>query len=668
MNTFYNHSILLRNRESFIYEGHVAGEAVRREIIESWQRSKQSNVNPRMSLLPIPMPKEIATQAVTDDWIYQRDLNHENVFSYYNLLSTTKSVIFYTDKNLTIVIQRGNAELLALLNSIHIGIGTNLNENAVGTNAVALANLTLQQSVVIGAEHYIDAFQEFACTSLPNFDEFGDIMSFSLLITKLDALQPLEFEVFKYFAISGQSYTSLKLRELELNMINELLRLSFDQQDKGLILLDERGTILRINECLIQTFHLEEKSLHRKHLAQIFPELVPLFNKSHHTGISIQFEEIQIQNRDGLTKTFFVDILPISKNGQQTGIAIGLTDSRRIHKVVNTLSRSHAYFTFKDLIGSSSAFTAAKSMAEDAAQSASNVLIIGESGTGKELFAQSIHNASSRHRGPFISINCAAIPRELIASDLFGYVEGAFTGARKNGAPGKFELAHKGTLFLDEIGEMPLEMQSVLLKVLEDKIVTRVGGSKPIPIDVKVISATNRNLSESIKTKEFRLDLYYRLNVIKIDIPPLRDRQEDIPLLIQHFISQFNSILHKNISNLTPEAMDLLMYYSWPGNVRELRNIIERSMNICRSSQLTINHLPKEVVDIGFSTFTQQPNAAGLKHKIVHELAEKINEKNQIMNLMKKYSGNKSRVAEELGISRTTLYRKLETINPSPKS
>jgi len=653
----------VRSRESFIYEGRVVENSVRPEIFESWQRSKAAKINPRMSLLPSPIPEEIATRAVTEDWIYQRDLAHDIVFDFYKFVSSTQSAYFITDYHLTIVIQRGNEAFLKQLNTMNICIGCNLNETNIGTNAAALAKFTGKQSFVIGAEHYIDALQNFFSTAIPNYDDRGNFMNISLLISKLDNFTPFQFEILKYYSISVLSQVNLKLRELELDITNELLSLSVDQQNKGLILVDERGIILRLNQWLINTLALDEKGLHRKPLAEAFPELLQLFNQTLATGKPTQLQEIQMNSQHTMHKAFFTECLPIYKDERIVGIAISIEDSRSVHKMINRVTHSSAYFTFKDLIGTSLAFTAAKSMAEDAAQSASNVLITGESGTGKELFAQSIHNASKRRKGPFVSINCAAIPRELIASELFGYVEGAFTGARKSGAPGKFELADKGTIFLDEIGEMPLEMQSVLLRVLEEKMVTRVGGSKPIPVDVKVISATNKNLLESIKAKEFRLDLYYRLNVIKIDIPALRQRPEDIPLLVEHFIRHFNAVLYKNVTKVTPEVMDLFKKYPWPGNVRELRNVIERSMNTCRTSELTIGNVPKEIMDIrGSSLISEDTSTEFYEDRIRQEFTEKINEKNRILELMNRYAGNKSRVAKELGISRTTLYRKLEEI------
>jgi transcriptional regulator with PAS, ATPase and Fis domain len=216
-------------------------------------------------------------------------------------------------------------------------------------------------------------------------------------------------------------------------------------------------------------------------------------------------------------------------------------------------------------------------VARMAARSSSNVLIEGESGTGKELFAQAIHNASRRSAGAFVAVNCGAIPRELIASELFGYSEGAFTGAKKGGNPGKFELADGGTLFLDEIGDMPLEQQVALLRVIQDKSISRIGSNQVIPVDVRIICATNKNLLELMQTGRFRQDLYYRLNVINLRILPLRERKEDIPLLFEHFLQQMNQDCRSIIPN---DFTERLLSYDWPGNVRELQNTVERIIHL----------------------------------------------------------------------------------------
>lgn len=291
-------------------------------------------------------------------------------------------------------------------------------------------------------------------------------------------------------------------------------------------------------------------------------------------------------------------------------------------------------------------------LARVVADSDSNVLIMGETGSGKEVMARSIHWNSSRRNGPFISINTGAIQKDLILSELFGYVEGAFTGAKRGGAIGKFEAAHKGTLFLDEIGEMPLELQVVLLRAIEEQKITRIGDVKERTVNVRIIAATNRNLKEEIAFKgSFRSDLFYRLNVFNINIPALHDRKEDISHLSMEFLTNFKQLNEDGPSGFSPRAMSALNHYSWPGNIRELRNVIERSFYLARGEQnIDLNHLPEEFQNAGFIEI-QTNSIKDMEKSMIEEVIR------QMPNIKKS--------AEKLGISRSTLYRKMQQYNIS---
>jgi nitrogen regulation protein NR(I) len=284
-------------------------------------------------------------------------------------------------------------------------------------------------------------------------------------------------------------------------------------------------------------------------------------------------------------------------------------DQEQIRQVVAKALKTHA-FSRRDpspeqpagttpgrfrLVGDSPAIRHIYAIIEKVANTPSTVLITGESGTGKELIARALHENSARHQGPFIKINCAAIPKTLMESELFGYEKGAFTGA-VGAKPGRFELAHGGTLFLDEIGEIPVEMQVKLLRVLQESEFERVGGIKTIKVDVRLVTATNRDLAAELATGGFREDLYYRLNVVPIHLPPLRDRREDIPLLVGHFITKFNDRLRKEITHIEPAAVDRLVSYNWQGNIRELENVIERTMLFCEGSVIRLVNLPAELM------------------------------------------------------------------------
>lgn len=331
--------------------------------------------------------------------------------------------------------------------------------------------------------------------------------------------------------------------------------------------------------------------------------------------------------------------------------------SKRINSLHNELhkskgiinARNKAYYTFDHLIGKSPVFIEVNNQARKAAKSESNVLILGESGTGKELFAHAIHHASRRLMGAFVKVNCAAIPAELIESELFGYEEGSFTGAKKGGKIGKFEVADGGTIFLDEIGELPLHMQVKLLRVLQEKEIERVGATSTIHVDVRIIAATNRNLEEMVANREFRLDLYYRLKVMQLTIPSLKERTEDIKILVHYFLEKYQKLMKKGVKGINEQAMHLLCQYAWPGNIRELENTIERALNMVDEGKyLAPEHFPREIT--------------GFKNTLpIRSLAQVIEEteRRTISECLSMMDGNKSETAKHLGISRTSLYEKM---------
>ncbi|WP_425058286.1 Anaerobic nitric oxide reductase transcription regulator NorR [Sporomusa carbonis] len=329
---------------------------------------------------------------------------------------------------------------------------------------------------------------------------------------------------------------------------------------------------------------------------------------------------------------------------------------RRQQKLMEEVKKfQYARYNFTDIIGSSEAIAKIKSRAAFVARGISSIIISGETGTGKELFAQSIHNASERRSNPFIAINCGALPESLIESVFFGYEEGAFTGAKKRGSPGAFEQANSGTIFLDEISEMDFNLQSKLLRVLQEREVTRIGGSKPLRVDVRVIASTNRDLVEMINNGTFRNDLYYRLNVVELKVPPLRERAEDIPALVKVFINEFNNLLGKFVTKISDQAIYQLCRYQWPGNIRELKNCIEYMMNIVSVNESTIgvSHLPQYIQNV-MAQGNQQEQPIGTLAEAVAAV-----ERESIIWALKYTDGAKKEAARLLDISTTTLWRKM---------
>jgi DNA-binding NtrC family response regulator len=314
---------------------------------------------------------------------------------------------------------------------------------------------------------------------------------------------------------------------------------------------------------------------------------------------------------------------------------------------------------FGDLIGKSKAMQKVFEIIKTVASSDSTVIIFGESGTGKELVARAIHQKSLRAHKPFIAVNCVAIPEPLLESELFGHEKGAFTGAYEQKL-GKFELANQGSLFLDEIGCMPVNMQAKLLRVIEEKVVERVGGSKSIPVDVRLISATNLDLKKAIQENQFREDLYYRLNVIPIHLPPLRERKEDIPLFIEHFLKSFNQKFNKNIKGLTEKAFQVLLAYDWPGNVRELENLLERLVALEQNELIPIESLPIDILTTYSSIPCLETEESGPTLPLKE--ATRQFEKQFIGKVLNKTKGNQTKAAQLLGVHRNTLILKINNL------
>lgn len=432
------------------------------------------------------------------------------------------------------------------------------------------------------------------------------------------------------------------------------------------VIVDKDGYITTMNQTYLDILGMKKEDVIGKYILDITPtsELPAVLR----TGRIDKADVYPIMGRDTI-----VTRLPIIKNGEIVG-AIGkslfldmsgakilvkkLQDTEKeLNVYKDEVSKLYcAKWQFSDLIGENPVFLAVKSMAEHVSQTNSTLLITGESGTGKELYAQAIHNASQRKSGPFIRINCAALPENLLESELFGYEDGAFTGARRGGKQGKFELARGGTIFLDEIGDMPMAMQTKMLAVLQERTVERIGGSIPIPVNVRVIAATNRELEAMVSKQEFRQDLYYRLNVVRLNIPPLRRRLDDVPVIAEALLERINHDLQTNIRGISDRTKALLMDYSWPGNVRELENLLERAVNMANMNHnkyLSIKHFPSLTEELPINTELLETENINLP-----EAMDNL-EKQIIIKALERTGRNKVHTAKLLGIHSSALYRKL---------
>lgn len=453
-----------------------------------------------------------------------------------------------------------------------------------------------------------------------------------------------------------------KIRELQ-ETLQAILELSTD----GVVAVDKNYIITMANQAFASLLNKNAADLIGRNVYDCYSNAK--FPLAMETGVP---EYGYLMNLNG--HNIIANRVPIKKNGEIVG-ALGVVAFKNVDDLyaltekVDRLRDELAYykdeldrvykerFNFEKIVGETPEFRALKETAKRVAKTNSTVLIRGESGTGKELFAHALHSESNRSRGPFIKVNCAAIPESLLESELFGYVEGAFTGARKGGQVGKFELAHRGTIFLDEIGDMSPQMQAKLLRVLQEKTIERLGDNISRKIDVRVIAATNRNLEELMRNKLFREDLYYRLNVITLNVPPLRDRKADIEPLAEYFIDIFNCQFGQKVNSLAPEVLELFYRHRWPGNVRELQNVIERAFNVIDGDTITKKHLPLYLQEQANSGRVHSAVLRGLPFVIAKLEREAIIEALTLTN------GNRNRAASILNISRASFYKKMKEYN-----
>ncbi len=430
-----------------------------------------------------------------------------------------------------------------------------------------------------------------------------------------------------------------------------ILKVIIESISDGLILIDTNGCVLFINAIGAEILKVNQNTVLNKHVTDIVDFEPIILNTLRKKKGYIEKEFFMESASMGTLHFIKSAIILFNSNNEIIGVIDTFRRVDDVHKTIARLTGAQSKFSFNDIIGSDPVFLETVALGKLASKTESNVLIEGDSGTGKEMFAHAIHNESTKKDGPFIVINCASLPISLIESELFGYEPGSFTGAQRGGYVGKFEQATNGTIFLDEIGEIPQDMQAKLLRVLQDKTFTRIGGSKNITTNARIIAATNRNLFKEVEQHNFRKDLYYRLNVLRIQLPTLKERKEDILLLAYHFINKISARLHREIPVISEEATSLLKEYSWPGNIRELENAIERSLIISSGNIIRPEHLPEAIKSNQFVTTNDS------SHLSLNEL-----ESFEIRKILSQYDGNITKSAKALGISRNTLYRKIKKI------
>ncbi|NLM87607.1 MAG: sigma 54-interacting transcriptional regulator [Syntrophomonadaceae bacterium] len=624
-------------------------DIVRPDVLESWRRCYDYGLDYNIYNYG-PVLDKLALQ----EKMHQKDLLLKAADPYICQLEAMLSdaiILLSDEEGAMLRVIEGNELLRKQNERFNLVPGSIWNESTVGTCAHCISLIQGTPMQICGPEHYFEKYEEISCSSAPIFDINYNLAGSLCVVTSSfskQSSQSLGLVVSMAWAVQNQ---------FQIALHNDLFNLTLQKTDSALMAINKSGIITKANLVAQQMFVEITQDLIGTHVDQILGEQ-PLIKSVLESGKPIEDAEIEIDRLNQRVVVSFAK--PLNDYcGNNLGCIVAL---KRINRIKNRETRRdglNTRFTFDKIIGSSPPIKKVIEIARKFAHLDANVLIQGESGTGKEMFAQAIHH-ESRSSGPFVAVNCGAIPANLIESELFGYEGGSFTGAERRGRAGKLELADGGTLFLDEIGDMPLELQPVLLRVLEEKRLMRIGGNRYIPVNFRLITATNKNLYEQVETNQFRQDLYYRLKVLQIDIPPLRERSSDILELANYFIR----VIAQNQLIVPPVLSDLatiyLLNYHWPGNVRQLENSMLYAVNVCEDNIIRPEDLPEEIVsgidlDLPVNTGTQLHMAQPITN-----LSMKDMERIMITQALEQTKYNVSEAAVLLGMSRSTLYRKIK--------
>ncbi|MEW6358081.1 MAG: sigma 54-interacting transcriptional regulator [Planctomycetota bacterium] len=648
----------------FMETGEIA-PSVRQSVAESWRRSKNAGVDPNMATFPNASPQELEGKRASHGELIGR--MSKTLESIEQNLSTSGVILALFDETGCLLSSVGDRTLIGYAAGMRLGAGAQLGEDSSGTNAVALVLATGQPSLCWSPEHYCLRLHHLNSAAAPVYGRGGRLLGVLGLLALASGSQAPHLLALAMEAVNSARYQSRTKHLTEwLKQHYHPITDLFGASSEAMAVISSRGYVKQINPAALKLLDISSAKDLDKPIDQVV-RFSPALSDRLRSEKPFKDERVEMMTQSD-TFALRIDGRPLHDPlGQRLGTMIVFHSREALPKAAAADRPPSAKFTFNDICGTSEAIERARAAAKQVAETSVSVLLEGESGTGKEMFAQAIHNASDRRNGPFVTVNCAAIPPELIESELFGYTPGAFTGARREGMTGKFEAADKGTIFLDEICETALAMQSEILRVLENRTIVRVGEHEEIPVDIRIVAATNRKLLEEVESGNLREDLYYRLSVAKIPLPPLAERVSDIPMLVESFIEQFNQSMGRNVKNVSEHVMSAFMSYHWPGNVRELRNTIEHAVMVAGEETIEWEHLPEELAQSllykGAGYVRRDDPLLDQKkglEKLTHELRDGAKE--LYMRALKLAEGNRTRAAEILGVGRSTFYRKLAEI------
>ncbi len=645
--------------ELYLEKEVVDSRLVRAAVANSWQRCRDLNVNP----LHNADPNNDGARYL-EERLYEKEqlirVARPFMKDLYCFFSGSEFQVVLTDENGYLLEVVGDKGIVSRTREVHLCPGASWSEEKKGTNAIGTALVEKAPVQIYAWEHFCEENQFLTCAAAPIADPEGRIIGCIDLSgdcreanphTMVAAVRAIENQL-RLEQATHKLFAASRYSSALMHGIND-----------GLVAIDRNGIVTDINPRGGEILGVSPSSAKGRSLAVVCPGNAPMLYVLK-SGKDYENQEIVINN---LGKRIRSSASPL--RGEDGGIVGAVAFFQEI-KDRNAKQSQVVYchrHSFDDIAGESPGIKAAKDWAILASACTSTVLILGESGTGKELFANAIHNTSSRAHGPFIAINCAAIPESLIESELFGYVDGSFTGAKKGGQPGKFEMANGGSIFLDEIGEMSLNVQAKLLRVLQERKVSRIGSSQETEVDIRIIAATHRDLIKDVEAGRFREDLYYRLAVLEVKVPPLRERPEDIPPLVRCLVTKICERLDRSAVDIDSECLRSMSSYPWPGNVRAMENVLERALvRMGDARVLKMEHLglppvsALPIVNPDLNVPTPKDNAS----MAVRSLRDI--ERDAIAEALSACCGNIKKTASRLGIARNTLYRKMEDYDLLP--
>ncbi|MHB1025373.1 MAG: sigma-54-dependent Fis family transcriptional regulator [Desulfobacteria bacterium] len=645
----------------FIDKGQLLTNIVPPLIAESWKRSREFGIDPNY----------VPDAGYLDPGKYQDILNSqqyiisiakpilENIYRY---LEQSRYVVVLYDPNGYHLIRIGQRADFQRASQFAIREGLCFAEESMGTTGFSLAKRLLNPVQIVGCEHYHAMLHYVVGSYAPLIDPLnGNLIGVAGIAGARTLPYPHTLSLAVAAKFSIESNFKLDQRRKVFVIYGKALQKTMDSLNDGVFLVEDKGKIFELNKAAKEIFNVQKnEDVRGKHFSQVVhvPELAKLIQDALSDG-NREAREIEVQIGDSLylASTKFSHV---EKEGGRYGVIVNLRNVNNLSRLVQQVVGDQHSYSVESMVGEGEKIQEIKRLAKIIAASDASVIIEGESGTGKEVLANIIHNISGRVHDPFVVVNCASIPSELMESTLFGHERGSFTGAIHTHV-GKFEQADKGTVFLDEIGEMPLMMQAKLLRVLESQTIERVGGNKQIPINVRVIAATNQELTREVNENRFRGDLFFRLSVFRLILPPLRERKEDIYGLVRFFVSQLSPIFNKKVNSISEDYLKVIMNYHWPGNVRELKNAVKYSMAIMDGQVLMERHIAGFITQfqsrIEFqNSSAEAPDATGNSQKLSDF------EMVAIRKALAMAQGNKSKAAKLLGIGRATLHRKLKIL------